>query len=94
MNDRLVRIVCEGLVAMLLPLALGGCLTGNTWILARGEDLSYYDNKTRKMVPDIRKPEPAAYALLPFAVVGDVALLPVWIGITIATNLGLMRPEI
>ena len=72
----------------LTPSALTGCCTTLTVQKAKG---SSHTDKKGKIVVD-QKPEPAAYALLPVAVIGDIATLPYWVVVTIAVNLGLMRP--
>lgn len=79
------------LIGVFLTVAFDGCCTTLTLQKARGQDLSY-KNQKGKTVVDIEKPQPAAYALLPVAVVGDVLTLPFWIYVTVAVNLGLMKP--
>ena len=80
-------------LALLLQTFLGGCFTERTIDLARGGESTYVDNKTKKEITTVKKPQPAAYALLPFAVVGDIASLPFWVGACIPVWLGLEPPQ-
>ena len=79
-------------------ICLSGCVTGTT-IEAAKAHVNYKQQKagedgklTPLEVESVEKAKPAYYALVPFAVVADVALIPVYVGVTVAVNLGLMKP--
>ena len=86
------RAVLPALTAIVL---CTGCVTGTT-IEAAKEHVNYKPQKvvdgknTPPEVESVEKAQPGYYALVPFAVVADVALLPVYILGTIAINLGLL----
>ena len=84
------------LLSALAVIALSsGCVTGAT-IEAAKEHVNYkpqrvVDGKiTPPEVESVDKAKPGYYALVPFAVVADVALLPVYVLGTIAINLGIL----
>jgi hypothetical protein len=83
---------------MLLAVLTSGCVTGTT-IEAAKEHVNYKQQQVREdgsitppEVESVEPAKPAYYALVPFAVVADVALTPVYIGVIIAVNVGLMKP--
>jgi hypothetical protein len=72
--------VVAGLIVVLLNC---GCLTSRTIQIAQGE----HEEEVAE------KPHPAMYAVVPFAVVGDVVMIPLyWIPVTMAVNVGLIEP--
>ena len=74
-------------VMLLLVMACcSGCVTSQTLQTARGET-KVVDGKKVVTV----KPQPAAYAFIPVAVVADTVTLPFWVVVTIGVNLGLME---
>ena len=72
-----------------------GCVTGTT-IEAAKEHVNYKPQRmedwkiTPLEVESVEKAKPGYYALVPFAVAADVALLPVYVLGTIAINLGIL----
>jgi hypothetical protein len=74
---------------------VSGCVTG-TAIEAAKEHVNYKPQRVEdgKITPleveSVEKAKPGYYALMPFAVAADVALLPVYILGTIAINLGIL----
>lgn len=82
------NVVIAGLLVAVLT---SGCLTSQTIEAAKGE---HYTCKTPEGERTVdKKPHPAMYTVVPFAVIGDVILVPIyWIPVTIAVNLGLMEP--
>ena len=84
-----------GAVLLLLSVCLSGCVTGTT-IEAAKEHVNYKPQKVEdgKITPleveFVEKAKPGYYALVPFAVAADVALLPVYVLGTIAINLGIL----
>ena len=81
------KVVIAGLLVAFLN---SSCLTSRTIEAAKGE---HYTCKTPNGEETVdKKPHPAMYAVVPFAVIGDVAMSPLWIPIIIAVNLGLMEP--
>ena len=80
-----------------LSVCLSGCVTGAT-IEAAKEHVHYKPQKVENgkisplEVESVENAKPGYYALVPFAIAADVALLPVYAGVIIAVNLGLMKP--
>ena len=71
-----------------------GCVTGTT-IAAAEERVTYKSKWSNGViigseVDTVEKGKPGYYALVPFAVVADVALIPVYVLGTIAINLGVL----
>jgi uncharacterized protein YceK len=81
--------------AVIGTILCSGCVTGTTLEAAK-QQVNYKPRtvenwKTTPIeVESIEKAEPGYYALVPFAVVADVALLPVYVLGTIAINLGIL----
>jgi uncharacterized protein YceK len=90
MKTHFLKAICGLTLIGLTSTALTGCCTTLTLQKAKG---SSHTDKQGKTIVD-EKPEPAAYALLPVAAIGDVATLPFWVVVTMAVNLGLMKPGI
>ncbi len=88
MKTPLLKTICSLLLIAPIPIALTGCCTTLTLQKAKGS--SHTDKKGKTVIDE--KPAPAAYALLPVAAVGDAATLPFWMVVTVAVNLGLMKP--
>ena len=76
--------------SVVAALSLNGCATSLTLQNAKG---STCINKKGETVI-VEKPRPALYGMLPFAAVADIASIPFWVGVTVAVNLGLMKPPI
>lgn len=90
-----------------LALVQCGCVTGHALHTARGgeagkavprevspaddtvEEAGTEDDNAQDKTP--ATPQPAMYALVPFAIVADILLIPFWIVVTILVNLGLME---
>jgi hypothetical protein len=94
------RMLCMKTARLLLSVLIAtvlwsGCVTGTT-IQAAKEHVNYKPQKVEegKITPleveSIEKAKPGYYALVPFAVVADVALIPVYVLGTIAINLGIL----
>ncbi len=82
------NVVIAGFLVVFLT---SGCLTSRTIQAAKGEHYTCNTPEGEQTVD--KKPYPAMYAVVPFAVIGDVVLVPIyWIPVTIAVNLGLMEP--
>jgi len=85
-------VVLSAIIAIVL---CSGCVTGIT-IEAAKEHVSYKPQKvvdgqiTPLEIESVEKAKPGYYALVPFAVVTDVALIPVYVLGTIAINLGIL----
>ena len=78
--------VIVGVISGALVLVLSGCVTGTT-IEAAKEHVNYKQQKvdengkiTPLEVESVEKAKPGYYALVPFTVVADVALIPVYLG--------------
>ena len=80
---------------VLLSVSLIGCVTG-TAIEAAKEHVKYKPQKVEdgKITPleveSVETAKPGYYALVPFAVVADVALIPAYVLGIIAINLGIL----
>jgi len=85
-------IVC---LVLLLSVSLTGCVTGTT-IEAAKEHVKYKPQTVEngKITPleveSVQKAKPGYYALVPFAVVADIVLIPVYVFGTIGINLGVL----
>ena len=83
------------LSALITTVLWSGCVTCTT-IEAAKEHVNYKPQKvedgniTPLEVESVEKAKPGYYALVPFAVVADVALIPVYVLGTIAINLGIL----
>jgi len=79
-----------------IVLCLNGCVTGKTIEAAR-EHVHYKPQKVEdgKITPleveSVEKAKPGYYALLPLTVAADIALIPVYVGVVIAVNVGIMK---
>jgi hypothetical protein len=83
-------------VFLLFAAPLSGCVTGTT-IEAAKERVKYKPqtvDKNGKITPleveSVEKAKPGYYALVPFAVVADIVLIPVYVFGTIGINLGVL----
>ncbi len=65
--------------------AFNGCCTTAVLDAAHGETCTDKDGRTVVCA----KPQPAAYALMPLAVIGNTSTLPYWLAYT--GNLGLIK---
>ena len=75
-----------------------GCVTRTT-IRAAEKDVEYKPQRldeNGKLAPpeiqSVREERPAFYVLVPLAVAADIALTPVYLGVFVAVNAGLMKP--